>query len=67
MGFPYKNFGSLVRALYGIEEGIAKGLWPKSSPTDYKGKKTSRGQRLRDVSAINSSGMRPPRLYQTIG
>nr|CAN63241.1 hypothetical protein VITISV_001719 [Vitis vinifera] len=47
-----ENFGSLVRALYGIEEGIAKGLWPKSSPTDYKGKKTSRGQRLRDDTTV---------------
>ena len=27
MGFPHTYFGSLVQALYGIEEGIAKGLW----------------------------------------
>ena len=67
MGFPYKDFGSLVPALYGIEEGIARGLWPESSPTDFKGKKTSGGQRPRDVSAINSSRMRPPILYQTVG
>ncbi|RVW18452.1 hypothetical protein CK203_105226 [Vitis vinifera] len=26
-------------ALYGIEEGIARGLWPKSPPSDSKGKK----------------------------
>ena len=39
MGFPRTDFGSLVQALYGIEEGIAKGLWPESSPTDSKEKK----------------------------
>ncbi|RVX10216.1 hypothetical protein CK203_016130 [Vitis vinifera] len=39
MGFPHTDFGSVVRALYGIEEGIARGLWPESSPTDSKGKK----------------------------
>ena len=39
MGFPHKDFGSLVQALYGIDEGIARGLWLKSSPSDSKGKK----------------------------
>ncbi|RVX14855.1 hypothetical protein CK203_012089 [Vitis vinifera] len=28
MGFPHTDFGSLEQALYGIEEGIARGLWP---------------------------------------
>ncbi|RVW73167.1 hypothetical protein CK203_057806 [Vitis vinifera] len=27
----HANFGSLVQALYGIEESIARGLWPESS------------------------------------
>ena len=27
MGFPQTDFGSLVQALYGIEEGISRGLW----------------------------------------
>ncbi|KAL6310559.1 hypothetical protein AAG906_015297 [Vitis piasezkii] len=27
MGFPHVDFGSLVQALYGIEEGIARGFW----------------------------------------
>ena len=45
MGFPHTDFGSLVHALYGIEEGITRGLWLKSSPTDSKGKKPSEGQR----------------------
>ena len=32
MGFPQIDFGSLVQALYGIEEGISRGLWADSSP-----------------------------------
>ena len=32
MGFPQTDFGSLVQALYGIEEGISRGLWADSSP-----------------------------------
>ena len=39
MGFPHVDFGSLVLALYGIKEVIAKGLWPESSPSDSNGKK----------------------------
>ena len=61
------DFRSLVQALYGIEEGIDRGLWPKSSPTDSKGKKPSRGQRSRDVGVISSVRMRPPRHYQIVG
>ena len=34
MGFPHTDFGSLVQALYGIEEDITRGLWSESSPTD---------------------------------
>ena len=66
MGFPHTDFGSLVQALYGIEEGIVRGLWSESSPIDSKGKKSSGGQRSRDVGAISSAGMRPPRHYQTV-
>ena len=39
MGFSHTNFGYLVQAFYGIEEGIARGLWHESSPTKSKGKK----------------------------
>ena len=63
MGFPHTDFGSLVQALYGIKEGIAKGLWPESSPTDSKGKKPSGGHRSGDVGAISSAMMRSPRHY----
>ena len=67
IGFPHTDFGSLVQALYGIEEGIARGLWFESSPIDSKGKKPSGGQRSGDVGAISLAGMRPPRRYQTVG
>ena len=39
------DFGSLVQTLYGIEEGIARGLWPESSPTNSKEKKPLGEQR----------------------
>ena len=67
MGFPRRDFGSLVQALYGIEEGIARGLQPKSSPFDPKGKKPLGGQRPGDVGTISSARLRPPKRYQTIG
>ncbi|RVW56471.1 hypothetical protein CK203_072516 [Vitis vinifera] len=67
MGFPHTDFRSLVQALYGIEEGIARGFWPESSPSDSKGKKPLGGQRPGDVSAISSVGSRSPRRYQTFG
>ena len=49
MGFPHTDFGSLVQALYSIEEGIARRLWSESSPTDSKGKRPLGGQRSGDV------------------
>ena len=67
MGFPHTDFRSLVQALYGIEEGIARGLWFESSPSDSKGKKPLGGHRSRDASAISSASLRPPRRYQTVG
>ena len=67
MGFPHTDFGSMVQALYGIEEGIARGLWPKSSSSDSKEKKPSGGQRPGDVGTISSVGSRSPRRYQTFG
>ena len=45
MGFPHVEFGSLVQALYGIEKGIARGLWSDSSISDSNGKKPTIGQR----------------------
>ena len=39
VGVPFTDFGSLVLALYDVEDGISKGLWTNSSPSDVKGKK----------------------------
>ena len=36
---PFTDFGSLVLALYDVEDGISRGLWTNSSPTDAKRKK----------------------------
>ncbi|RVW64085.1 hypothetical protein CK203_051100 [Vitis vinifera] len=33
----------IMQALYGIEEGISRGLWADSSPSDSKGKKSGSG------------------------
>ncbi|KAL6315062.1 hypothetical protein AAG906_030910 [Vitis piasezkii] len=52
IGFPHVDFGYLV------------GLWPKSSPSDSKGKKPAIGQRSRDISVAKP---RPLRYCQTIG
>ena len=67
MGFPHIDFGSLVQALYGIEEGITRGFLLESFPSDSKGKKPSRGQRPGDLGTINSVGSRSLRRYQTVG
>ena len=52
MGFPQTYFGSLVQALYSIEEGISRGLWANFSPLDSKLKKPGSGPRPSDVGAI---------------
>ena len=66
VGVPFTDFGSLVLALYDVEDGISRGLWADSSPSDVKGKKPFGGQRSTDVSAISSSSQRPPRRHQPI-
>ena len=66
VGAPFTDFGSLVMALYDVEDGISRGLWTDSSPSDVKGKKPFVGQRSTDVSTISSSSQRPPRRHQPI-
>ena len=39
VGVPFTNFGSLVLALYDVDDGILRELWTDSSPIDVKGKK----------------------------
>ncbi|RVW40594.1 hypothetical protein CK203_079197 [Vitis vinifera] len=66
VGVPFADFGSLVMALYDVEDGISRGLWTDSSPSDIKGKKPFVGPRPADVSAIGSSNQRPLRRHQSI-
>ena len=61
MGFPQTDFRSLVHALYGIKEGIFRGLWPYSSHSDSMGKKPGSGPKPSYVSAIGMTGHRSPR------
>ena len=58
MGFPHTNFGSLIQALYSIEEGIARGLWADSSSPDLNGKKLGLGPRSSDIGALGTSSHR---------
>ena len=39
IGIPFTDFTSLTSTLFGVEEGITRGLWPYSSPRDPKWKK----------------------------
>ncbi|RVX18515.1 Ribonuclease HI [Vitis vinifera] len=66
VGVPFADFGSLVMALYDVEDGISRGLWTDSSPSDIKGKKPFVGSRPADVSAIGSSSQRLLRRHQPI-
>ena len=65
MGFPQTDFGSLLQALYGIEEGISRGLWAGSSPSDSKKKKPWSGPRPSDVGTIGMMEHRSLRWPQT--
>ena len=58
---PYTDFGSLVQALYGIEEGISRGLWADSSPSDSKGKKPRSRPRPSIVGSIGMTRHWSPR------
>ncbi|KAL6340037.1 hypothetical protein AAG906_038872 [Vitis piasezkii] len=46
---PFTEFGSLVLALYDVEDGISRGLWFDYSPVDAKKKKPIRRQRPNDL------------------
>ena len=65
MGFLQTDFGSLVQALYGIEEGISRGLWADSSPSNLKEKKPGSRPKPSDVGTIGMMGHRSPRRPQT--
>ena len=58
MGFPQTDFGSLVQVLYGIKEGIARGLSVDTSSPNSKGKKPGSGPRSSYIGAIGTSSHR---------
>ena len=61
MGVPIMDYRALIEALYGIEDGMAHGLWSDSSSSNSKGKKPSRSYRPREVGAISSFRQGAPR------
>ena len=65
IGFPHTDFGSLVQTLYGIEEGVARGLWADFSPPNSKGKEPGSGPTSLDISAIGTSSHKFSRQPQT--
>ena len=40
---PFTDFGTLISALYDVDDGISRGLWSDYSPIDAKGKKPVEG------------------------
>ena len=64
IGFPHTDFRSLVQALYGIEEGIPRGLLADTFPLDSKGKKPGSGPKSSDIGAIGTSSHRFSRRPQ---
>ena len=61
MGVPIMDYRALIEALYGIEDGMAQGLWSDSSSSDSKGKKPSGSYRPGEVGAISSFRHGAPR------
>ena len=72
MGVPIMDYRALIEALYGIEDGMARGLWLNSSSFDSKEKEPSGSYRQGEVGAISSFRHGAPRpqyasirLYRT--
>ena len=61
MGVPVMDYRALIEALYGIEDGMVRGLWSDSSFFDSKGKKPSGSYRPGEVGAISSLRQGAPR------
>ena len=61
MGVLIMDYRALLEALYGIENGMARGLWSDYSSSNSKGKKPSGSCRPGEVEAISPFKQRPPR------
>ena len=55
------DYRDLIEALYGIEDGMACGLWSYSSSSNSKGKKPFGSYRPRELGAISSFRHGAPR------
>ena len=54
MGVPIMDYRALIEALYGIEDGMSRGLWSDSFSFDNRRKKPSESYRPGEVGAISS-------------
>ena len=59
IGVSILDYRALIKASYGIEDGMVCDLWSDSSSSDSKGKKPSASYRLEEVGAISSFQYRP--------
>ncbi|RVW25519.1 hypothetical protein CK203_103506 [Vitis vinifera] len=64
VGVPFADFGSLVMALYDVEDGIREVYGQILPLVMLRGRSHSWDRRPTDVSAISSSSQRPLRLHQ---
>ena len=61
----FTDFGSLVSALYDMEDDISRWLWYDSSSIDAKGNKPL-GKQRSYVGIITSTSQRPPKRHQPV-
>ena len=59
MGVPIMDYKALIEALYGIEDGMACGLWSDSSSSDCKGKKPSKPREVGAISSFRHGAPKP--------
>ena len=64
IGMPFTNFASLTSTLFGVNEGIARGVWPDSSPRDPKEKEPLVGQSSNVYTVSSSSRQRVTKCYR---
>ncbi|RVW77927.1 hypothetical protein CK203_048276 [Vitis vinifera] len=65
-GYRSQILGHWLWLCNDVEDGISRGLWTDSSPSDIKGKKAFVGSRPADVSTIGSSSQRLLMRHQPI-
>ena len=65
IGIPFPDFASLTSALFSVEKGINRGLWPDYSPTDPEGK-DSLAYQSSDIYTASSSRQRVTRCRRAM-